>query len=110
MRSRVSQLAFEGADALADQGGGLAVVYLISNAGHSGRVELVGEAIRLGQTLAQLMPDEPEVHGVLAMVLLHDARSEARIRDGELVLLADQDRSLWSTTQIAPDRRRSTGL
>ena len=47
------------------------------------------------------MPDEPEVHGLLAMMLLHDARRGARFRGGDLVLLADQDRSLWDTTQIA---------
>ena len=50
------------------------------------------------------MPDEPEVHGLLAMMLLLDARREARFRDGELVLLADQDRSLWDTAQIADGR------
>ena len=54
--------------------------------------------------LAGLMPDEPEVHGLLAMMLLHDARREARFRDGDLVLLADQDRSLWDTAQIADGR------
>src|SRR3989449_6420531 len=50
------------------------------------------------------MPDEPEVHGLLAMMLLHDARREARFRGGDLVLLADQDRSLWDTAQIAEGR------
>ena len=50
------------------------------------------------------MPDEPEVHGLLALMLLHDARREARFRDGELVLLADQDRSLWDAGQIAAGR------
>ena len=50
------------------------------------------------------MPDEPEVHGLLAMMLLHDARREARFRDGELVLLADQDRALWDAAQIAAGR------
>jgi RNA polymerase sigma-70 factor, ECF subfamily len=82
----------------------LAVVYLIFNEGYSGRGELAAEAIRLGQALAELMPDEPEVHGLLALMLLHDARREARFRDGELVLLADQDRSLWNTAQIAAGR------
>ena len=62
------------------------------------------EALRLGRALAELMPDEAEVHGLLAMMLLHDARREARFRDGELVLLADQDRSLWDTAQIAAGR------
>ena len=82
----------------------LAVVYLIFNEGYGGRGELAAEALRLGRALAELMPDEPEVHGLLAMMLLHDARREARFRDGELVLLADQDRSLWDTAQIADGR------
>src|SRR5215216_3073190 len=69
----------------------LAVVYLIFNEGYGGRGELATEAIRLGRALAELMPDEPEVRGLLAMMLLHDARREARFRDGELVLLAEQD-------------------
>ena len=73
----------------------LAVVYLIFNEGYGGRGELAAEALRLGRALAELMPDEPEVHGLLALMLLHDARREARFRDGELVLLADQDRALW---------------
>jgi RNA polymerase sigma-70 factor (ECF subfamily) len=82
----------------------LAVVYLIFNEGYAGRGELAAEAIRLGRALAELMPDEPEVHGLLAMMLLHDARSEARFQGGDLVLLADQDRSLWDTAQIAVGR------
>ena len=82
----------------------LAVVYLIFNEGYGGRGDLAAEAIRLGRALAELMPDEPEVHGLLAMMLLHDARREARFRDGELVLLADQDRSLWDA---AADRARA---
>jgi RNA polymerase sigma-70 factor, ECF subfamily len=82
----------------------LAVVYLIFNEGYGGRGELAAEAIRLGRALAELMPDEPEVHGLLAMMMLHDARREARFRDGELVLLADQDRSLWDTAQISAGR------
>ena len=82
----------------------LAVVYLIFNEGYTGRGELAAEAIRLGRALASLMPDEPEVHGLLAMMLLHDARREARFRGGEVVLLADQDRSLWDTVQIADGR------
>jgi RNA polymerase sigma-70 factor (ECF subfamily) len=73
----------------------LAVVYLIFNEGYSGRVDLAAEAIRLGNALAELMPDEPEVHGLLALMLLDDARREARFEGGELVLLADQDRSRW---------------
>jgi RNA polymerase sigma-70 factor (ECF subfamily) len=82
----------------------LAVVYLIFNEGYGGRIDLAAEAIRLGRALAELMPDEPEVHGLLAMMLLHDARRAARFRDGELVLLEDQDRSLWNETQIAAGR------
>ncbi len=82
----------------------LTVVYLIFNEGYGGRGELAAEALRLGRALADLMPDEPEVHGLLAMMLLLDARREARFRGGDLVLLADQDRSLWDTAQIAAGR------
>ena len=82
----------------------LAVVYLIFNEGYGGRGELAAEALRLGKALAELMPDEPEVHGLLALMLLHDARRKARFRDGDLVLLADQDRSIWDTTQIVAGR------
>jgi RNA polymerase sigma-70 factor, ECF subfamily len=78
----------------------LAVVYLIFNAGYGGRGELAGEALRLGRALAELMPNEPDVHGLLALMLLHDSRRDARRRDGELVLLAEQDRSLWDVAQI----------
>jgi RNA polymerase sigma-70 factor (ECF subfamily) len=83
----------------------LAVVYLIFNEGYGGRGEMADEALRLGRALAQLMPDQPEVHGLVAMVLLLDARRAARWRDGDLVLLEDQDRSLWDATQIAEGRR-----
>jgi RNA polymerase sigma-70 factor, ECF subfamily len=83
----------------------LAVVYLIFNQGYGGRGDLAAEAIRLGRALAELMPDEPEVHGLLALMLLLDARREARFRDGELVLLADQDRSLLDTAEIAEGRQ-----
>jgi RNA polymerase sigma-70 factor, ECF subfamily len=83
----------------------LAVVYLIFNEGYGGgRDELVAEALRLGRALADLMPDEPEVHGLLAMMLLLDARSAARFRGDDLVLLADQDRALWDTEAIAAGR------
>jgi RNA polymerase sigma-70 factor (ECF subfamily) len=82
----------------------LAVVYLIFNEGYAGRVDLAAEALRLGAALAELMPDEPEVHGLHALMLLNDARREARFDDGELVLLADQDRSRWDTAQIARGR------
>ena len=82
----------------------LAVVYLIFNQGYGGRGELAAEALLLGRALAELMPDEPEVHGVLAMMLLLDARREARFRGHDLVLLADQDRSLWDAAEIADGR------
>jgi RNA polymerase sigma-70 factor (ECF subfamily) len=85
----------------------LAVVYLIFNQGYSlppSRGALADEALLLGRALAELMPDEPEVHGLLALMLLHDSRRQARYREGELVLLADQDRSLWNTAQIAAGR------
>jgi RNA polymerase sigma-70 factor (ECF subfamily) len=87
----------------------LAVVYLIFTEGHSAtsgdrfvREDLCSEAIRLGRLLRQLMPDEPEVAGLLALMLLTDARRPARLgTQGELVLLADQDRVLWDRSLIA---------
>ena len=82
----------------------LAVVYLIFNEGYGGRGDLAAEAIRLGRALAGLMPDEPEVHGLLALMLVNDARREARFADGAVVLLRDQDRSLWDADQIAAGR------
>jgi len=82
----------------------LAVVYLIFNEGWSGRGDLSAEAIRLGRALAELMPDEAEVHGLVALMLLHDSRRAARFRDGEIVLLTEQDRSLWDASQIAEGR------
>ena len=82
----------------------LAVVYLIFNEGYGGRVDLAAEAIRLGRALAELMPDEPEVHGLLAMMLLHDARRAARFDGDDLVLLAEQDRTRWDAAQIAAGR------
>ena len=82
----------------------LAVVYLIFNAGYDGDGELSAEAIRLGVSLVELMPDEPEACGLLALMLLQDSRRAARVRDGELVLLADQDRSLWVEEQIHTGR------
>src|SRR3954454_2948497 len=82
----------------------LAVVYLIFHEGYGGRGDLAAEALRLGRALAELMPDEPEVHGLLALMLLHDARRDARFEGGDLVLLADQDRSRWDTAQIAQGR------
>jgi RNA polymerase sigma-70 factor, ECF subfamily len=82
----------------------LAVVYLIFNEGYGGRGELAAEAIRLGRALAELMPDEPEVHGLLALMLVNDARRDARFADGTVVLLREQDRSLWDLDQITQGR------
>jgi RNA polymerase sigma-70 factor, ECF subfamily len=82
----------------------LGVVYLIFNEGYSGRNELASDAIRLGRALAELMPDEAETHALLALMLLHDARREARFDDGAVVLLADQDRSRWDLDQIVAGR------
>lgn len=87
----------------------LAVVYLIFNEGYTAssgdqlaRADLCAEAIRLGRLLAQLMPDEPEVTGLLALMLLTESRRAARTGpDGGLVLLADQDRSRWDRALIA---------
>jgi RNA polymerase sigma-70 factor (ECF subfamily) len=85
----------------------LTVVYLIFNEGWgAGRVDLSAEAIRLGRALAELMPDEAEAHALLALMLLGHARSAARFRDGELVLLDDQDRTLWDERQIDAGRER----
>ena len=86
----------------------LAVLYLLFNEGYSAttgadlvRQSLCAEAIRLGRTLAALMPDEPEAVGLLALMLLHDARRSARVdASGDLVLLDDQDRSVWNTEAI----------
>jgi RNA polymerase sigma-70 factor, ECF subfamily len=83
----------------------LAVVYLIFNEGWGdGRIDLSAEAIRLGHSLVELMPDEAEVHGLLALMLLQHARTAARFRGGELVLLDDQDRALWDQHQIEAGR------
>jgi RNA polymerase sigma-70 factor, ECF subfamily len=82
----------------------LAVVYLIFNEGYGGRGELADEAIRLGRALAELMPGEPEVHGLLALMLVNDARRDARFADGTVVLLRDQDRSLWDLDRILEGR------
>jgi RNA polymerase sigma-70 factor (ECF subfamily) len=82
----------------------LAVVYLIFNEGYGGRGELAAEALRLGTALVELMPDEAEVHGLHALMLLNDARREARFEGGELVLLGDQNRSRWDVAQTARGR------
>jgi RNA polymerase sigma-70 factor, ECF subfamily len=98
-----------GADQLPERlGAVLAVVYLIFNEGYSAstgaslvRTELCSEAIRLGRLLLTLMPEEPEVAGLLALMLLHDARRATRADErGDLVLLADQDRTRWDSEQI----------
>ncbi|MEV0231857.1 sigma-70 family RNA polymerase sigma factor [Nonomuraea sp. NPDC050786] len=79
----------------------LAVLYLIFNQGYGdGRADLTAEAIRLARTLLDLIPGEPEPAGLLALMLLHDSRRAARVRDGEIVLLHEQDRGLWDTAQI----------
>jgi RNA polymerase sigma-70 factor (ECF subfamily) len=82
----------------------LAVIYLIFNEGYSGRVDLAAEAIRLGGVLGALMPDEPEVQGLLSLMLIHHARRRARFSGDDLVLLEDQDRSLWDAEGIAAGR------
>jgi RNA polymerase sigma-70 factor (ECF subfamily) len=83
----------------------LAVIYLIFNEGWGGgRIDLAAEAIWLGRALAQLMPDEGEVLALLALMLLHDARRDARIHDGQVVPLDEQDRALWNLGQIAEGR------
>jgi RNA polymerase sigma-70 factor (ECF subfamily) len=85
----------------------LAVLYLVFNQGYSAHArDLAVEAVRLAKLVAVLMPDEPEAHGLLALMLLHDARRDAR-RDpaGELVLLADQDRARWDASAIDEGRR-----
>jgi RNA polymerase sigma-70 factor (ECF subfamily) len=82
----------------------LAVIYLIFNEGYGGRVDLASEAIVLGAVLAELMPDEAEVNALLALMRLHHARRWARFADGELVRLADQDRSVWDVALIASGR------
>lgn len=90
----------------------LATLYLIFNEGYSPtagdaplRPELSTEAIRLGRILGGLMPDEPEVMGLLALMLLHDARRESRFSDtGDLIVLEEQDRTRWNQTQIAEGR------
>lgn len=99
--------------------GVLRVLYLIFNEGYSAaagddliRVELCTEAIRLCRLLAELMPDEPEIWGLSALLALQDARRPARLRDGKYVALGDQDRALWDRRRIvqgiaALDRARA---
>ncbi len=82
----------------------LAVVYLIFNQGYTDRGDLAAEAIRLGRLLAELMADEPEVYGLLVLMLLHDSRREARVVDGLLVPLAEQDRSRHDPARVEAGR------
>lgn len=102
--------AVPGRDVLPERlGAVLQVVYLVFNEGYSAtagdelvRHELCGEAVRLGRLLVELVPDEPEIGGLLALMLLHDARRATRVRhDGSLVRLGDQDRGAWDRAQIA---------
>ena len=79
----------------------LAIVYLIYNEGYGGRIDLAVEAIRLGRILCELMPDEPEARGLLALMHLHHSRRSARYAGGELVRLGEQDRSLYDHAEIA---------
>jgi RNA polymerase sigma-70 factor (ECF subfamily) len=92
--------------------GVLRVLYLVFNEGYAAssgddllRPDLSADGIRLARTLADLMPDEPEAIGLLALMLLHDARRPARSRDGDLVLLEDQDRSLWDQAMVIEGSR-----
>ncbi len=92
----------------------LAAVYLVFNEGYRGRTDLTDEAIHLSRVLARLMPEQPEALGLHALMLFHDARREARFGGDDLVLLKDQDRSLWNAAQIAEgrvilDRARALG-
>jgi RNA polymerase sigma-70 factor, ECF subfamily len=82
----------------------LAVIYLIFNEGYTGRTDLAAEAIRLGRMLAELMADEPEVYGLLALMLLHDSRREARVVGDELIPLAEQDRSRHDQAKVEAGR------
>ncbi len=92
--------------------GVLKVLYLVYNEGYAAssgdaliRRELSAEAIRLARTVVSLLPDEPEAAGLLALMLLHDARRDARVGpDGSIVLLEDQDRSRWDQAAIAEGR------
>jgi RNA polymerase sigma-70 factor (ECF subfamily) len=94
--------------------GVLAVVYLVFNEGYAAsagdrlvRAELCTEAIRLGRLLAELMPDDAETAGLLALMLIHDARREARVAgDGRYVALPDQDRTRWNADALTEGREQ----
>lgn len=91
----------------------LAVIYLIFNEGYGGAEGLSGEALWLGRELATMLSDDPEVHGLLSVMLLCDSRRDTRRANGELVLLADQDRSRWDHAELAAGRSelaRATAL
>lgn len=104
MAQRISRakktVAGEGVGTPGDLDRVLTVLYLVYNAGHSGRVDLAAEAIRLTRDLVALAP-EPEVRGLLALELLHHARRDARVVDGQLVTLDRQDRTRWRTDEVA---------
>jgi predicted RNA polymerase sigma factor len=105
MAQRISRakrtVSRSGIDRPGDVGTVMRVLYLVFNEGYSGDVDLASEAIRLTRQLAGLM-DDPEVGGLLAMMVLHHARRRSRTRpDGTIVPLADQDRSQWDTELIA---------
>ncbi|MEA3056611.1 MAG: hypothetical protein QOD30_2043 [Actinomycetota bacterium] len=104
MAQRISRakrtVSSSGVDRLGDVPTVMRVLYLVFNEGYSGDVDLAAEAIRLTRQLARLI-DDPEVHGLLALMLLHHARRRTRTRpDGSIVPLADQDRSQWDVTLI----------
>jgi RNA polymerase sigma-70 factor (ECF subfamily) len=82
----------------------MAVVYLILHDGYTDRGDLPAEAIRLGRLLTDAMPDEPEAQGLLALMPLHESRREARVVDGQLVPLADQDRSRRDGAKVEAGR------
>jgi RNA polymerase sigma-70 factor (ECF subfamily) len=82
----------------------LAVIYLIFNQGFTERDDLAAEAIRLGRLLADLLTDEPEAYGLLALMLLHDSRRAARVVDGQVVPLAEQDRARYDQAKIDAGR------
>ena len=98
----------EAADLPERLGGVLAVLFLVFNEGYLStgdgdpvRAELTGEAIRLTRALRELLPEEPEVAGLLGLLLLTEARREARVRNGQLVPLGEQDRAGWDRARIA---------